>query len=66
MSDATAVQVDTQYTVDEAAQLILVAHQRRDFGSCLCGWSGLGRSHPGHQVAKLHESGLLKAVSHPA
>lgn len=47
-------------TVDETATAILVAHQRRDFGSCLCGWDDLGRSHPQHQVAMLREAGLLK------
>lgn len=46
-------------TVTEAAEAILVAHQRRDLGSCLCGWSELGKSHPGHQVAMLREAELL-------
>ena len=41
------------------AELILVAHQRRDISSCLCGWAELGKSHPGHQVAMLREAGLL-------
>lgn len=41
------------------AEAILIAHQRRDFGSCLCGWSELGKSHAGHQVAMLREAGLL-------
>lgn len=43
----------------ELAEAILIAHQRRDIGSCLCGWAELGRSHAGHQVAKLREAGLL-------
>jgi hypothetical protein len=43
----------------EAAEAILIAHQRRDSRSCLCGWSELGRSHPGHQVVMLREAGLL-------
>lgn len=46
-------------SVDETAQAILTAHQRRDIGSCLCGWDKLGRSHPVHQVAMLREAGLL-------
>lgn len=41
------------------AEAILIAHQRRDIGSCLCGWAELGKSHAGHQVAKLREAGLL-------
>jgi hypothetical protein len=45
--------------IEAQAQAILTAHQRRDVGSCLCGWSELGKSHPGHQVAMLREAGLL-------
>ncbi len=41
------------------AEAILSSHSRRDIGSCLCGWSELGRSHAGHQVAMLREAGLL-------
>lgn len=48
-------------TIDETAEAILIAHQRRDYRSCLCGWSELGKSHPGHQVAMLREAGLLNA-----
>ena len=36
---------------------VLVAHQRHDrppvFNSCLCGWTQLGLSFPGHQVDML-------------
>lgn len=39
------------------AEEILVAHQRHK-GGCLCGWSELGKSHPGHQVAMLCEAGI--------
>lgn len=46
-------------TTDEVAQAILTAHQRHR-GGCLCGWSELGKSHPGHQVAMLREAALLK------
>lgn len=45
--------------VDETAEAVLVAHQRYDAGSCLCGWSELGKSHPRHQVAMLRDAGLL-------
>lgn len=41
------------------AEAILIAHQRRDAGSCLCGWAELGKSHAGHQAAALREAGLL-------
>lgn len=41
------------------AELVLVAHQRRDISRCLCGWAELGKSHPGHQVEMLREAGLL-------
>jgi hypothetical protein len=46
-------------TVDKAAETILIYHQRLDIKGCLCGWADLGKSHPGHQVAKLREAGLL-------
>lgn len=48
------------------AEVVLVAHQRRDFGSCLCGWDELGKSHAKHQVAKLREAGLLADDPPPA
>jgi len=46
-------------SADATAEAILVAHQRRDFGSCLCGWAELGKSHPRHQVEMLREASLL-------
>ncbi len=46
-------------TVTETAKAILVAHQRRDIESCLCGWAQLGQSHAGHQVLMLVAAGLL-------
>jgi hypothetical protein len=49
---------DQKRSDDEAAEAILIAHQRHR-GGCLCGWSELGRSHPGHQVAMLREAALL-------
>jgi hypothetical protein len=42
----------------KAAELILITHQRHR-GGCLCGWSELGKSLPGHQAAMLREAGLL-------
>ena len=45
--------------VEATAEAVLIAHQRRDFGSCLCGWGELGKSHAGHQVVMLREAGLL-------
>lgn len=47
----------------DAAEKILIAHQRRDYRSCICGWSELGKSHPGHQVAMLAEAALLADLS---
>lgn len=59
-------EVDSGMDLDATAEAILVAHQRRDFRSCLCGWSELGRSHARHQVAMLHEAGVLPAgANHP-
>lgn len=43
------------------AEAILIAHSRRDTGSCLCGWTKWGKSHAGHQVEMLREAGLLVA-----
>lgn len=52
--------LNPRMTVEEAAEVVLTAHQRRDIQGCICGWSELGRSHPKHQVAMLCEAGLLK------
>lgn len=41
------------------AEALLIAHQRHSVGGCLCGWSRLGESHAGHQVAVLRDAGLL-------
>jgi hypothetical protein len=43
----------------QRAEAVLIAHQRRDNRSCLCGWAELGKSHAGHQVAMLREAGVL-------
>lgn len=50
---------NSNLSTDEAAEAILVAHQRYDIQGCLCGWGELGRSHPAHQVAMLRRAGLL-------
>lgn len=46
-----------------AAEKILVAHQRKDIGSCLCGWGvndgHLGHSHAAHVVDVLTAAGLI-------
>jgi hypothetical protein len=39
---------------------ILIAHQRRDIGSCLCGWDKLGHSHAEHVADEiLSQLGVL-------
>lgn len=45
------------------AEDVLIAHQRRDNRSCICGWAELGKSHPAHQVKMLAEAGLLETAS---
>ena len=47
-------------TYRRLAEAVLVAHQRRDSGSCLCGWSELGRSHAAHVAAVLEVAGALR------
>lgn len=37
---------------------VLVDHQRQNAGSCLCGWSKLGYSHPEHQAEMLANAGF--------
>ncbi|MDQ1053190.1 hypothetical protein QE394_001118 [Arthrobacter sp. SORGH_AS 212] len=37
---------------------VLIEHQRQSSSACLCGWSELGRSHPGHQAAALSAAGF--------
>ncbi len=45
--------------VEEAATAVLIAHQRKDVRSCLCGWAELGKSHSRHQMMMLKGAGLL-------
>lgn len=36
--------------VKEVIEQVLLTHQRKDIGGCICGWSRLGMSFPGHQA----------------
>ena len=49
-------------TYQRLAAAVLVAHQRRNAGSCLCGWSELGRSHAEHVAGVLAAAGALQTV----
>lgn len=46
----------------DRAVAILVLHQRRDAGTCLCGWGRLGASFAHHQADVLSAAGLLAAT----
>jgi hypothetical protein len=63
MTDPPSVSDERGETVTEAAATVLVAHQRKDIGSCLCGWAELGRSHAVHQAVQLRMAGLLARSS---
>jgi hypothetical protein len=58
--------MDARLDPVERAGALLIAHQRRDVGSCLCGWGELGKSHAGHQADELARAGLLVAADHHA
>lgn len=47
-------------TYRRLAAAVLVAHQRRDDTSCLCGWAELGRSHAEHVAWVLDSAGALR------
>ena len=47
-------------TYRRLAVAVLVAHQRYDMGSCLCGWSELGKSHAEHVAQVLEDAGALR------
>lgn len=49
-------------TYQRLAAAVLVAHQRRDSGSCLCGWAELGRSHADHVAEVLAAAGALQTA----
>lgn len=46
-------------TTLQAAEYVLVVHQRATIEACLCGWSELGKSFARHQAIMLREAGLL-------
>lgn len=50
----------------DALEEPLVAHQRRDITGCVCGWSKLGYSHPGHQAELIREQWRLVPVGSDA
>jgi hypothetical protein len=58
--------MDTRLDPVERAGSLLIAHQRRDAGSCLCGWDEVGKSHAAHQADELARTGLLAAADHRA
>ena len=47
-------------TYVDLAAAVLVAHQRYDAGSCLCGPLPLGSSHAEHQAEVLDAAGALR------
>lgn len=49
-------------TYRRLAASILVAHQRKDAATCLCGWSELGHSHAEHVAEILDLAGALRRV----
>jgi hypothetical protein len=51
-------------TADERMAKVLVEHQRRDAGSCLCGWSQWGASHAEHQWQMLRLAGAEARCRH--
>lgn len=55
----TLIAMDAKLDPVERAVALLIAHQRRDVGSCLCGWAELGKSHAAHQADELARLGLL-------
>jgi len=48
-------------THEDLTTAVLVAHQRRDSSSCLCGWDELGASHARHVALVLRAAGALRA-----
>lgn len=47
-------------TYRDLAAAVLVAHQRYDASSCLCGWSELGQSWAEHVASVLDDAGALR------
>lgn len=50
--------MDTTYR--NLATAVLIAHQRKDITSCLCGWAELGKSHAAHVASILDAAGALR------
>ena len=48
----------------ERATQVLIAHQRKDIASCMCGWSKLGESHSQHQAEQLSHLLRLDSTVH--
>lgn len=46
---------------DTDVESVLIAHQRKDISSCLCGWAELGRSHASHVHRELEKHFVLTA-----
>lgn len=46
---------------ERLAAAVLVAHQRHNASSCLCGWSVLGASHAEHVASELADAGVFGA-----
>lgn len=53
-------------TYRRLATAVLVAHQRRDATSCLCGWANLGHSHAEHVAEVLDQAGALRDAPPPS
>lgn len=47
-------------TYEDLVTAVLIAHQRRVAGPCLCGWDELGRSHARHVARVLRAAGALR------
>lgn len=45
---------------------VLVAHQRHNLSSCLCGWSMLGASHPEHIASEYEKAAMMVWAEHHA
>jgi hypothetical protein len=46
-------------TVTKRVEAVLMDHLKKSIEGCICGWSELGKRHPGHQAKMLEEAGLL-------
>lgn len=52
-------------STNDVAVHVLIEHQRRDIGHCLCGWGvdtgDAGRSHAQHVADMLDDAGALRS-----